>query len=695
MNAPITLGELRIGDGLGTQLFTFAGSNALTLNNTLGSAVVGKYNGNTDVWQAPLVLSDDVIWKIHAGILDVTGVSNAQVSYSGAGDTIKNGFGTLRLNIDAASYTGDWVLNLGTLTIGGANSATPTSLGTGTGGITLNGSGVSGQAILTLANNGGGSNGLITYGGNNDVILQGQARITVDRNYIGAANSGNTIVLDTLTMNGGVLQSTGANSYNLRFNGTTTLVGETSVFAPNGAGHILTLNGIITDGAATRSLIKEDSGRLRVTSALNTYNGVTAVKDGILQVAAGAVLGTGATFVNGGRLVADNKATLDAISTNGLNLVGQLGTSRFALPVIGINNTYGNIDSLNTVAVNAPISGMMLGIDGTVSNNIDLSQVAGGGNRVWLSNLAGLDTTFSGGLSPAADNNWRVASGANNLIFTGAFTGGIGGSRLIAGFDHSNAIVFTGNALTNASGGTVSVRSDNNAIDAVIVNRGVTLNINGNGLVAPIGGPNAEVVALGGTLSTDNASTAAFGNTFFKMFGGSTLLLDNSAVTTNNINRRLPTGAEVSLDGGTLRIIGDGGAATTSFQELTQIRFSGGSTISVDTDGTTAGRKTVLNPVGFGGGVQPLSREFRGTLNIRSISGNATTFGTALGTQKLILGSNSFSTNYPIATNGMIGAHLVLWGGANSNDGSQPLFVTHDQTDGVPDTDNHGIQAAA
>jgi len=60
------------------------------------------------------------------------------------------------LNIDAVTlpYTGDWILNLGTLRIGGANSATPTSLGTGTGGITLNGTGIAGLSILDLRNNG-------------------------------------------------------------------------------------------------------------------------------------------------------------------------------------------------------------------------------------------------------------------------------------------------------------------------------------------------------------------------------------------------------------------------------------------------------------------------------------------------------------------------------------------------------------
>jgi hypothetical protein len=134
LNAPITLGGFRLGDALGGSIFTFAGGSAMTFNNGASSAFFNKFGGATDVWQAPLILAGDLAWNLFAGILDVNGASNAQASYTGSGDTIKNGSGTLRLNPNTgalgAGYTGDWIMNLGTLNLGGPNTDTSFALGT-------------------------------------------------------------------------------------------------------------------------------------------------------------------------------------------------------------------------------------------------------------------------------------------------------------------------------------------------------------------------------------------------------------------------------------------------------------------------------------------------------------------------------------------------------------------------------------
>ncbi|MGC3968297.1 MAG: hypothetical protein QM775_13270 [Pirellulales bacterium] len=440
-----------------------------------------------------------------------------------------------------------------------------------------------------------------------------------------------------------------------------------------------------------------------MTSALNTYDGVTAIRAGVLELTSGAKLGSSAVFVNGGALSIVSASQLGVGTLpGGLNLVGQLGTSVYSLPVVANNNFV--IDASNPLNLNVPISGMILGVDGTtgtastISADIDLSQISGGGNRVWLGNVIGFDRTYTGQLRPAADGNWRVTSGSNNLIIgvagVGGFTGGGVNSLLIAGLDHANAAVFAGSAITNATSGTVSVRSNNNSVSGVVVNRGVTLNINSTGMatgtmLSPLG--SGDVVSLGGTISTDNTSDAQFGNTNFMLFGGATLLLDNAGVTTDNTNRRLQSSSSVMLASSTLRLQGDGGAAVKSIQQLTQISYAGGSTISIDTDGTTANRTTVLNPTGFGGAVQPFVRLGRGTVNFRNSTTNATTFGTSAGTQKFIIGGSS---PYPTPVNDMLGAELVLWGGTTFNDASLPLFVTHDTTAGTPNVDNHGLLAA-
>lgn len=680
LNSPITLGRLEVGDMLGGSSFVFAGSaaNTLTLDAVAGNASIHQYTNATTTWQVPLILSDDVDFNIFTGTFDVTGASNVQVSYTGAGKTIKNGAGTLRLNIDAVSgagYTGDFVVNFGTLNIGGANSAAPTSLGNGTGGIILNGNGTGSLSVFSLNNNGVGSNADIVYAGNNDVVLQGGATINVDRNYIGGANTGNTMVLDNLTANGGILAVSGGNSYRLRFDGTTTLVGDTTVFSVgnNSTANFanLELKGVITDGSNSRALIKEGSGRMIISNAANTYDGVTAIKDGILLVAAGASLGTGAVYVNGGAL-ALTSAAQTSVATGGLNLVSQIGTSRAALAAIV--NTGFDIDGSNPLAVSVPTYGMVLEVD-SIANNIDLSQIGGTGNTgVYLTNAPGFDRTYTGAIAAASDATIRLASAANVLVLNTAnqLGGATSTDKLIFGVAYANPLNFAGIAIAHGSGGTVSVRQNNAAtLGVVTVNRGVTLNINGS-VTTPVGA--GVVTALGGTISTDNTSTAQFGNTDFRLYGGSTLLLDNSGVTTANTDRRLLNTTEVDLTSSTLRLIGDGGAATVSSQAVISIDYEGGSTLSLDTDGTTTGRLTTLS-------AGTLNRVGAGTLNLRSISNNATTFGTAAGTQKLIV------TSPPAVNNGMIGANIVLWGGTAANDSATPLFVTYDAT--------HGVQAAA
>lgn len=686
MNVPVTLGGLHLCDALGAQAMTLSGAGPLTMD-ALGSAhaFINKYNSTTDIWQAPLQLNDHLDANIYAGILDVNGPSNAQVVLSSsASDLIKNGGGTLRLNTDTTAFNGGWVVNQGHLVVGGANAATASNLGNGTGGITLNGGGIATFASLALANNGVTSNGNITYIGNNDVTLQGAATISVDRNYLSGANTGSTIALDNLTMNGGILAVTSGivnassgNAYALRFNGTTSLVGQTNVFSVNNNSTanlaMLTLGGAIDDGANSRALIKEGTGRMVVASSANSYDGVTAIKNGVLQLGAGANLGTGKVYVNGGALSLGNVTQTGAgTMAGGLQLVSQIGTSRAVMPVIG--NTGFTIDSANPLNVTVPIYGMVLGVDGDLSNNIDLSQVGGTGNtRVSIANIGGVNRTYTGTITPTSDNTIRLNSAGNTFIISG--TNSLGGAastaNLVFGLPYANPLNFAGVNITQGNTGTISVRGNNSTTGAVTVNRGVSVSIEGAGLTSPLG--TGVVTVLGGTITSDATTTAQYGNTDFRLYGGSTMFMDNATNTTANSNVRLQTGTNIDLTSSTFRLRGDGGAATVSSQAVNSIDYWGGSTISVDTDGTTSGRLTTLT-------TGSLNRQGTATLNIRNIGAQTTTFGTSAGTQKLIV------TSAPTVTNGMIGANIALWAGTTSNDSSDTRFATYDAT--------HGIQAA-
>lgn len=689
LDAPVTLGGLVLGDTLGTQTLTFAAPGPLTLDAT-GSAhaFINKFNSTTDTWQVPLTLNDHLDANIYAGIFDVNGSGNTQVAITSvSSDIIKNGSGTLRLNLDATNFAGNFALNLGTLTIGGANAATASNLGSGSGGVTLNGSGIAGLSILTLANNGVTSNGTITYTGNNDVTLKGAATINVDRNYLSAANTGNTIVLDNLTMSGGILSVTSANSYALRFNGTTMLAGDTNVFSVgNNATFNLpnfTLGGVIDDGASTRALIKEGTGRMVIAGGSNAYNGITAIKDGILQVGAGANLGSGAVFVNGGALAlttaAQATSTTNATFAGGLNLVSQLGTSRAAIGAIV--NTGFTIDGVSPLDVKVPLYGMALEVD-TISSNISLANVGTGGtssNRVYLTNRIGADSTYTGVVTAGADGTLRLASATNSLILSTANSlGGVGATNpLEFGMSLSNPLNFSGaTALAHISGGTVSVRANNsNTLGAVTVNRGVTVNING-AISTPIG--TGIVTALGGTLSTDNTTAAQFGNTDFRLYGGSTLLLDNRAVTAASTDRRLLPATTIRSVSSTVSFAADGGAAGSGIQAqtLAGYTYSGGNIINIGRDGATAGTRADLTLASA-----PV-RDSRGTIILGQLDAQAATLGTASATSRILISSGA-----PTPTNGMIGADIALLGTPNMQDRALPTFVTYDAT--------NGIQAAA
>ena len=692
LNAPITLGGLKSGDLYGGSVFTFGGTSALTLNAGIGNAFISKFGSATDVISTSggLSLASATDFNIYTGGFDV----NSAVT--GSQNIIKNGSGSLTFR-NTTGFSGNYIINNGTLNFSGASGATSAQLGTGTGGITLLGNGRQDLVVLGLRSNGPASDGTVVYGGNNNIIVSGGAAINVDRNFDTGANDRVNHQLNNLTFNGGIFRTTSGNSHRLTFAGSTTLLGQTNVFDPlaNGTATLanLTLSGAITDGAATSNLIKEGVGRMTISNTANTFDGVTAIKNGILQLGAGANVGAGGVFINGGVLSVPDTATLNAVAatTGGLRLVTQLGISRYALPVVAYSGS-ANIDGANPLNFDVPIGGAILGIDGVSGTasvntaNIDLSAVGNGSNRVWLSNAIGFDRTYRGTLTNGSSGDLRLLSPTNNLILdtTANLLGGAGATNnLVFGLDHGNAILFTSNNMQNVNavtsggtfsgGGTVSVRVNNaNTLGTVTVNRGVTLNINGTGLTTPVG--TGIVTALGGTISTDATSDAAFGNTDFRLFGGSTLLLDNRSVTGNNTNRRLLSTSSVALTSSSLNLASDGGAAGISTQNLSALSYAGGATINIGRDGTTAGSRADLI---LGSLTRSTVTGARGTLALRQLDAQAATLGTASATSRILVSSGA-----PTPTNGMVGANIALFGGANMQDGTLPLFATYDVTNG-------------
>ena len=203
---------------LGGQRLTFASlSNGAAVTGTIAGGLIS----NTSASAASLVVGGtNTTLTTFAGQITET---------SGAITLVKSGTGTLILapfNIAAPdagnnTFTGGTIVNQGTLTV-----QDPRALGSGT--LTIQNG-----ATVNFNSNGPGINSTIitgTPGGSGlNVVNNGIATLSTDRL---ATVSGNVMQFNNLALNEGILTLTGANSYRIRFNGTTTIAGGGAVRAP-------------------------------------------------------------------------------------------------------------------------------------------------------------------------------------------------------------------------------------------------------------------------------------------------------------------------------------------------------------------------------------------------------------------------------------------------------------------------------
>ena len=181
---------------IGTTL-TFAGTNALTLN-------------------APTTLVGNTTITVDEPMVTLT--LNGIIGEAGSGYSLtKQGLGTLLLGGNN-TFTGGVTVNAGTLALAGLNAGSTAPIYAGTTATIGN------NGMLALLNSGTGSNGIISYAGK--IAVSGSlsfANISVGNN---GANTGNTVQLDELLLNGGqTLNVTSANSYVLRI---LNLTGDTA-----------------------------------------------------------------------------------------------------------------------------------------------------------------------------------------------------------------------------------------------------------------------------------------------------------------------------------------------------------------------------------------------------------------------------------------------------------------------------------
>lgn len=467
-------------------------------------------------------------------VADPNGQSSASVLTStAAGKFIKNGSGALTLTGSSTGFLGEFVLNSGTIGVGGANS-----LGSGAGAqLTINGGNLSNNS--TSARN---------VSANLSVNLN--ADFTVD---------------DSLAATPGQINLQGA----------ATIKNTDRTITVNGTG-ILALGGVVGEDAAGRSLNKAGVGTLILTNAANTYSGNTTVSAGTLQVDGDGSLGNGAGTVNlaGGALNAGASrtvATPNPINVNGNSAITT--TSAAAAPEFNFStNTFGG-DGTNTLTLrndgaDETTDTFRVRLSGSgfnFANPIDIQNGAVGKTELQSTNTSGTQT-FSGVIS---GNGGYTRQQAGTTVLTAANT--YSGATII-----NSGTVYANNASGSATGsGAVTVNGGTLGGTGIVTGN---VTVESGGAVAP--GASIESLDLTGTLTFNDANVSPTVNSSFVYeIDSSTVMADLLNVTGNitladqtNGGTSLVTSdlavADQNIAGTKFTLIGYAGSLTGTFAGL-------------------------------------------------------------------------------------------------------------------------------
>jgi fibronectin-binding autotransporter adhesin len=568
-NTVINGGTLAIGaDALGK-----AGSPTVTFNGgtlSISSSISRFFH--------PLVLNSA------GGTIDVTDSQTLTqlAAISGSGSLTKTGAGTLVVQA-AATYSGDTLIQNGTLVLAAANSlpsggrvvlgsgttsgtldlaqipvqlSSLTTSGTGTANTVTNSSTTQASLTLNMTSDATYSG---AFSGNLALIKTGSATLTLAGDSGGwggpttvsagalALQSANALGSGTVTVNvkGGLGFGTLASATLGGLAGTGDLdLGSTAVTV-GGNNANTTYSGALT-GTASGSLTKVGSGILILSGDNSTYKGGVAINAGFLKVTATNALAASTVTVNT-QFGLTSPSGLSSVTLGGLAGTGDLGLSNTALTVGGYNQ-----DTTYSGAIQAGISLTKVGT-GTLT-------------------LTGTSNTYTGGTFL---NGGTVSISADTNLGSGGLSFGGGTLRVTASHSSGRAVAF------NAGGGTVDVDS------------GVTLTLSG---------------ALGGTggLTKSGAGTLALTGGSNGFSGGTTVAAGTLAVGAGGT---LPTAGGVTVNSG----------ATLDLTALTNFAVRSG---TLGGAGTVLGSVTVTS----GGAIRPGGPTTVGTLTVGvlALQGGAT-----------------------------------------------------------------------
>jgi autotransporter-associated beta strand protein len=652
------------GSITGSGAFTKAGTGTLivlTTNTATGGTAVtgGTLQGNSATLLGSIADNASLVFD-----QAVNGSNNAVIS--GTGSVTKQNSGTLALGGNN-SFTGTLNVNAGMLAISaGANVGGARASAT-TNSITINGAtlqATNGAATITLPSNAGitvgaggatidvasgitldypaqpinGFGALVKNGAGTFQIDEGTASstysgLTLNAGGIAFNKSSGGLGTGSLTINGGLIRTTGAssrspNNSSILVNGDFTLGSPTTAaisFANGGAWTLAngnrtitvdtitaTITGSIGDGGSNYQLIKAGTGTLALGSA-STFGGGISQTAGNLNLGVTGSAGSGSTVSwSGGTIQVGNGAVITNAFNNGTATTSDLmmdcptGTGYWAGPVnsSGSGGFRPGTTNLGSRFVSLVYGTMIF------SNNANFSSSAAG-------NSIGRDGNNSGRACSVTFMNNSVGSFTSAISLGGGKSGG------------NVTVTIQDNASLSSGTGTFDLNAITSATAAGLVNlNGGTLSV-GSFIKSSTGAGQTSTLSLnGGTLKATQSSAS-----FLPVLTGLTAIVSTNGGTLNDNGFNITIAQPLTHDA-TLGGTADGGLAKSG---------TGVTTLTATnnyTGPTTVNAGTLLLTGALG--TNTLTVNTNATLNGNGIINGATTVNLG-GTLQAGLGGNDLS----------------------------------------------------
>ncbi|WED64170.1 autotransporter-associated beta strand repeat-containing protein [Synoicihabitans lomoniglobus] len=525
----------------------------LTANATIG-ATSGTLNLGTQANSPVLDLSThDLTLNTNGGNIVV------ESDFTGTGDIIKTGSGTLTLNHGEAypsilSPSTDFFLTDGTTIL---NTYATENSGM-RGNVTIgDGTGAAGSAIL--------QQGILESGADNsNQIIADTSNITINSDGYWDLQ-GHKEVVNNVTMNGGTIDAKknvgDANRLDIggslsatadaTINGLLGLNNQSAASIVVDSGANLDINAILSNGGFD----KTGDGTLTLSGA-NTYVGNTEISNGIVIVDNDSGLGS----VGSSHTRVDSGAQLQLSNVNigneplKLSGTGHNGDGTGALRATTGTNTVSGSVALEANAEIQTDSGATLAINGNITGSGKTLTVDSLGNTTFNGNntFNTLEKNGAGTLTVTGTNTYATANintgtfalgNSNILADTMDVNLGAAGTFAVGGYTETIDDLNGSGTLTIASGGSLGIDKIGNAgafTGTLDVDGIMTLN---GGLI----GAGADGSASTGTMMLNAASTLEIAADF--VFGGTLELAANTTLKLSG------AGTEFNLD--TLHITGD------------------------------------------------------------------------------------------------------------------------------------------